>query len=103
MIRNKPYLIGLTGGIACGKSNLTSALLSVGAVVIDADEISRALTAPGGQALPAIRAAFGDEVFEGEALNRQKLAGLVFFDAQALKKLNAITHPLIFAEMDRQT
>jgi len=103
MIRNKPYLIGLTGGIACGKSNLTSALLSVGAVVIDADEISRALTAPGGQALPAIRAAFGDEVFEGDALNRQKLAGLVFFVAQALKKLNAITHPLIFAEMDRQT
>ncbi|MDD4081184.1 MAG: dephospho-CoA kinase [Eubacteriales bacterium] len=102
MTRNKPYIIGLTGGIACGKSNLTSALISCGAVVIDADEISRAITAAGGLALPGIRAAFGDGVFWGEELDRRKLAGLVFFDPSALKTLNAITHPLIFQEMHRQ-
>lgn len=102
MTQNKPYLIGLTGGIACGKSHLSNALMSAGAVVIDADAISHALTGEGGAALPAIRAAFGEGVFEGEALNRQALAARVFFDAEALKKLNAITHPLIFAEMARQ-
>lgn len=102
MTRNKPYIIGLTGGIACGKTNLTSALLAAGAVVIDADQISRTITAAGGAALPAIRAAFGDKVFEGEILNRQKLAALVFFDSPALEKLNALTHPLIFQEMRRQ-
>ncbi|MGI6689065.1 MAG: dephospho-CoA kinase [Christensenellales bacterium] len=102
MTQNKPYLIGLTGGIACGKSHLSTALMSVGAVVIDADAVSHALTGKGGAALPAIRAAFGDGVFEGEALSRQALANLVFFDENALKKLNAITHPLIIAEMERQ-
>ncbi len=102
MIQNKPYLIGLTGGIACGKSHLATTLRSLGAVVIDADEIARALTLPGGRALPGIRAAFGEKVFDGEELNRQKLASLVFFDEEALAQLNALTHPLIFDEMERQ-
>ncbi len=102
MTQNRPYLIGLTGGIACGKSHLTSTLSSAGAVVIDADEISRSLTYRGGKALPAIRDAFGDDVFDGDELNRQALSGLVFFDKKALETLNAITHPLIFSEMERQ-
>ena len=102
MTRNNPYLIGLTGGIACGKSNLSSALISAGATVIDADEISRALTQPGGKALPAIRAAFGGKVFKGPDLDRQKLARHVFSDPEALKRLNAITHPLSCEEMERQ-
>ena len=58
MKRSKPYIVGLTGGIACGKSHVARFLRDLGVPVLDADKISRALTAPGGEALPAIRAAF---------------------------------------------
>jgi len=99
------YVIGLTGGIACGKTNLSDALRNAGAPVIDADMISRSLTAPSGEALPAIRKTFGEAVFDGENLNRRALGNLVFSNPDALSRLNAITHPLIFqkmkAEMDR--
>lgn len=93
------YVIGLTGGVACGKSNLSSALRVAGARVIDADEISRALTAPGGAALPAIRAAFGDEVFDGAALNRRALSDAIYRDEDARKALNGIVHPLVLSRM----
>jgi len=96
------YVIGLTGGIACGKTNLSNALRTNGAPVIDADEISRSLTAPGGAALPGIRAAFGDAVFIGEQLNRRALGNLVFSQPDALEQLNAITHPLIFEKMQQE-
>lgn len=96
------YVIGLTGGIACGKTNLTNALRAAGAQVVDADEISRALTAPGGAALPAVRAAFGDGVFDGETLNRRALGKEVFGNEEKRALLNGILHPLIFAEMKRQ-
>ena len=55
---NKPYVLGLTGGIACGKSYVARLLRQRGIPVLDADAISRSLTAPGGEALPAVRAAF---------------------------------------------
>ncbi|MBE5786310.1 MAG: dephospho-CoA kinase [Clostridiales bacterium] len=93
------YVIGLTGGIACGKTNLSNALRVVGAPVIDADEISRSLTAPGGRALPAIRNAFGNEVFTGDTLDRKALGEIVFSNPDALAQLNALTHPLIFQIM----
>lgn len=96
------YVIGLTGGIACGKSNLSRALRAYGAPVVDADEISRALTAKGGAALPAIRARWGDQVFEGEELNRRALSDVIFADPQERAALNAIVHPMVFAEMRRQ-
>lgn len=96
------YVIGLTGGIACGKSNLSRALRENGVPVVDADEISRALTAPGGAALPRIREAFGDAVFDGEILSRRALSDAVFADAKAREKLNGILHPMIFTEMRRQ-
>ena len=96
------YVIGLTGGIACGKTNLTRALQRAGAPVIDADEISRGLTAPGGPALPAIRETWGDGVFDGEALNRRALSDIVFKQPEERDKLNRLLHPLIFAEMRRQ-
>ena len=96
------YVIGLTGGIACGKTNLTRALLAAGAPVIDADEISRSLTASGGSALPAIRAAWGDRVFDGEELNRRALSDIVFKDPEERKKLNAILHPLIFSRIRQE-
>ncbi len=99
---SKPYIIGLTGGIASGKSTLARALRGAGAQVIDADEISRSLTAPGGAALPAIRQAFGDAVFTGDELNRRALGALVFSNKQALDTLNRLTHPLIEQEMLRQ-
>ena len=102
MTQSNPYLIGLTGGIACGKSNLSEALKNNGVLVIDADEIARDISKPGGEALPGIRQIFGGGVFDGEALNRAKLAGEVFGKPEKISKLNAIMHPLIFAEMESQ-
>ena len=95
------YVIGLTGGIACGKSNLSRALKAAGAPVLDADEISRALTAPGGPALPMIREAFGDAVFDGECLNRRILADVVYSDENKRQILNGIIHPMVFAAIRR--
>lgn len=96
-------IIGLTGGIACGKSTVAAMLRKLGAPVIDADAISRSLTAPGGEALPAIRKAFGDAVFHPDGtLERKALAALVFGDPEQLERLNAITHPLIFSRMQSE-
>ena len=93
-------VIGLTGGIACGKSNVSEALRKTGIPVVDADEISRELTAPNGAALEQIREEFGDTVFlENGTLNRKALGNLVFHDPQSLKKLNVILHPMIYREI----
>ncbi len=96
---SKPYIIGLTGGIASGKSTLAKALAQAGTPVIDADQISRELTAPGGLALPHLRQAFGEGVFENGHLNRQALGALVFSDEDARARLNGLLHPLIWQEM----
>lgn len=96
-------IIALTGGIACGKTTLANMLRELGAPVIDADAISRSLTAPGGKALPALREAFGGEVFQDDhTLNRSALAARVFQDPEQLRKLNAITHPLIIEQMQSE-
>lgn len=87
--------IGLTGSIACGKSTVAAMLREAGCPVQDADAVSRALTAAGGEALPAVRAAFGDGVFSGAALDRRALGALVFSDENARAHLNAILHPLV--------
>lgn len=89
------YTIGLTGGIATGKSTVAELLRQLGAAVVDADAVSRALTAPGGEALPAIREAFGDGVFDGETLNRRALADLIFDQEDARLRLNALMFPRI--------
>lgn len=94
--------IGLTGSIACGKSTVSAYLASLGCTIVDADAISRALTADGGAALPAVRQAFGDSVFRGESLDRRALGQLVFSDSQKRDELNAILHPLILREIARQ-
>ena len=94
--------IGLTGSIACGKSTVSQYLKQKGCQIVDADAISRALTAEGGAALPEIRKAFGDNVFSGAALDRAKLGQIVFADAQKRETLNAILHPMILAEIRRQ-
>lgn len=95
-------IIGLTGGIACGKSNVSETLAELGACIIDGDRISRDLTQDGGAALPAIRKAFGDRVFRADGtLDRKALGTLVFQDDKQLKRLNALMHPMIIAETER--
>ena len=96
------YIIGLTGGIACGKTNLTDALSAIGAPVVDADVVSRCVTADHGPALPALRAAFGDGIFEGERLNRKALGEIVFSSEEKRRQLNSILHPIIIEECERQ-
>ena len=89
MSANKTFVLGLTGGIGCGKSAAAQYLASLGAAHIDADAISRALTAPGGAALPEIRKAFGDGVFMPDGtLNRAALAQIVFADDAQRAELN---------------
>lgn len=96
-------IIGLTGGIACGKSTVSAMLKKLGACIIDADQISRSQTAPGGIALPPIRAAFGDQVFhEDGTLNRPALAKAVFGHPEAMEVLNQITHPLVNQQMRQE-
>lgn len=96
MPANKPYIVGLTGGIGCGKSEAANCLRELGAVHVDADEISRSLTAQGGEALPAIRERFGDGVFsEDGTLDRAELGRIVFESAPHRRLLEGIIHPLV--------
>lgn len=95
--------IGLTGGIGSGKSTVASMLTERGAAVIDADAISRATTASGGAALPAIVQTFGPALISADgALDRAAMRDLVFRDASARQRLEAIIHPLVSQETDRQ-
>jgi len=90
------HLIGLTGGIASGKSAVAQRLASHGAVVIDADALAREVVEPGTPGLAAIAARFGSGVITAEgALDRPALGAIIFADAQARLDLNAITHPLV--------
>ena len=96
-------IIGLTGGIACGKSTISEMLKELGARIIDADQISHELTAPGGEGLPVIRKAFGDFVFYPDGtLNRCTLSEIVFRNVDERQKLNAALHPLITARIDQE-
>lgn len=89
-------IVGLTGGIACGKSTIAEMFRGFGASIIDADKISRQLTMPGGEALPAIRNAFSEFVFYPDGtLNRELLADMVFKNEPERQKLNALMHPMI--------
>ena len=97
------YVIALTGGIASGKTTLLNALQKLGAPVIDADQISRSLTAPGGEALPLIRETFGEGVFHGDdTLNRKVLASIIFSDEQARRRLESVIHPMVAARISRE-
>ncbi len=100
MHANKVFVLGLTGGIASGKTVASDALTRLGATVIDADVLSRELTAPGGEALPRIRECFGDAVFQADgALDRKALGAQVFHDEAARKKLEGILHPAVQRRM----
>ncbi len=94
--------VGLTGGIAVGKSFVSSVLAELGCHVFDADQIARAVVQPGTPALAEIVATFGSSVLAPDGtLDRAKLGELVFADAEARARLNAIVHPRVHAEQDR--
>jgi dephospho-CoA kinase len=89
-------LVGLTGGLATGKSTVSTILRSLGCVVLDADQLARDVVAPGEPALAAIVEAFGRDVLGPDgALDRKRLGALVFTDPERRRRLEAITHPAI--------
>lgn len=95
--------IGITGGIGSGKSTVSDYLKKKGYTVLDADEISRALTGPNGPALEPILLEFGASVFdESGCLNRKKLADIVFVDNDKLRKLEKITTDCVIEEIKEQ-
>jgi dephospho-CoA kinase len=99
-----PVRLGLTGGIGSGKSTVAALLAEAGAAIMDADAISRALTLPGGQAIPAILATFGEKLITPEgAMDREAMRSLVFSDPQAKRQLEAIIHPLVALTLKAQT
>jgi len=96
-------LIGLTGGIGSGKSTVAELFAARGAAIVDTDAIAHELTGPGGAAIPAIRAAFGDSVIRPDgALDRDAMRERAFADADARRRLEAILHPMIRAESRRR-
>lgn len=98
-----PWRVALTGGIGSGKSKVADQLAELGAAIIDTDVIAHAVTAPGGPAIAPLRALFGPEVINAEgAMDRAVMRELVFRDAEARKRLEALIHPLIAAEVQLQ-
>ncbi len=96
-------VVGLTGGIGSGKSTAAEHFSRLGAAVVDADEIARALTAPGGAAMPQIRSQFGDAVVAPSgAMDRGAMRRRVFADPAARRALEGLLHPMIRAESQRR-
>lgn len=95
------YLVGLTGGIATGKSTVANILQKeLNVPVLDADLIAREIVEPGRPAWKQIKETFGDEVFNDDGtLNREQLGNIIFADVDKRKLLNKITHPKIYQEM----
>jgi len=97
------FSVGLTGGIGSGKTTVANMFAERGATVVDTDAIAHQLTAPGGIAIPAIRAEFGDDFIEPSgAMDRAKIRAEVFADPTSKKRLEAILHPLIRQESERE-
>ena len=97
------FIVGLTGGIGSGKSAAADLFGELGATIVDTDAIAHELTAPGGVAIDAIRAAFGaDVIAANDALDRAAMRRRVFADAQATARLEGILHPMIRDEADRR-
>lgn len=102
--RGRTYRIGLTGGIASGKSAVSALFSALGVPVIDTDEIARAVVAPGTPLLDRIVERFGPGVLGADgALERRALRDIVFADSGARADLEALTHPAIRAEMERRS
>lgn len=94
------FVVGLTGGIGCGKSSASGFFSELGIDVIDTDVIARQLTQPGGQAIDQIRETFGNAFLaDNGSLDRKKMRNLVFSDFKSKVKLEKILHPLILSEV----
>ena len=102
-MKNKSTVIGLTGGIACGKSMISAYLAQKGIPVIDGDLVARQIVEPGTKGLAQIVDAFGAEYLHADGtLNRAMLGSRVFVDKEALQQLNAITKPLLLEAFKTQ-
>ena len=96
-------LIGLTGGAGSGKSTVAAMFGELGAVIVDADEATHAVYAPGSPGFDAVVAEFGPEFVRGGEIDRARLGALVFRDPDARQRLNAIVHPLVREWMAQRT
>jgi len=95
--------VGLTGGIASGKSTVAAWMRELGCYVLEADTLAHQLTEPGQPAYAEVVAEFGSEIlFPDGRMNRARLGTIVFADCSKLEKLNAIVHPRVIAEQDRE-
>ena len=95
--------MAVTGGIGSGKTEVCKAFMALGVPVVDLDHIARDMSAPGSPAMQAVRAQFGDAMFNADGqLDRAKLRELVFAEPDALDQLNQIMHPAIRLEAIRQ-
>jgi dephospho-CoA kinase len=96
-------IVGITGGIGSGKTVAAEFFRSRGAAIIDADEVARALMGPGSPLLREVAAAFGDTVTRPDgSLDRKAVSRMVFGKAEAVARLNALTHPPIMAEIGQR-
>lgn len=92
----RPFIVGITGGIGSGKSTVERRFAALGVDIVDTDRIAHELTSPGGAAIEPIRAEFGDRVIAADGrLDRDAMRSLVFDNASARARLEAILHPLI--------
>lgn len=101
---SRPILrVGLTGGIASGKTTVAGFLAELGALVLDADRIAHEMIRKGGEAHAEVVARFGGEILDsGGDVDRKRLGAIVFRDRAALADLNAIVHPRILPEVERR-
>ena len=94
------FVLGITGGIGSGKSTVSGILADRGLLVLDADEISRSVTGPGGRAMPEIAATFGNKVvMSNGALNRRVMSDIAFGDKKKLDDLSTIIHRHVFEQI----
>ena len=95
------FVLGITGGIGSGKSTVSGILADRGLLVLDADEISRAVTGLGGRAMPEIASTFGNKVVSSSgALNRRVMSDIAFGDKKKLDDLSSIIHRHVFEQID---
>jgi dephospho-CoA kinase len=99
----RPILVGLTGNIATGKSEVARILAELGARMIDADKVAHEVMHPDGPAYAEVVAAFGPEILAADGtIDRTRLASIVFRDPVALRRLEAAVHPAVIVEVDRR-
>lgn len=97
------FVLGITGGIGCGKSTVAAICQAAGLPLIDADQLSHQVTGPGGAALGQLQELFGEQIVTAAGgLDRTKMASLVFADKSRLDQLSSIVHHFVLAEMGRQ-